>query len=241
MWDIGITTSLVLHGCCDIILLVLCLLELGGKAGWWPHLEGTQTEQSWKKKERRNYSWLICCIFSLLQRRKLSALTCWLKYSVPLSAGNGADSFPQLPDLHFLVFPAQTGLLLMIFLSSALFALVLDCSSPLSHVWASPCTLPPLLVPLLLPCRALWHSHHSSVPSSQGFWLPINLSFQLSPLSQHCMNMAMLQERRVPAPRAAFLLPFPSLGSRPACLCTSWVSSHLTAAVYRRNCSFLLF
>lgn len=28
-------------------------LELGGKAGWWPDLEGTQTEQGWKKGEEK--------------------------------------------------------------------------------------------------------------------------------------------------------------------------------------------
>lgn len=32
-------------------------------------------------------------------------------------------------------------------------------------------------------CQHCWHGHQSSVPLSQGFWLTINLSSQLSPLS----------------------------------------------------------
>lgn len=94
----------------------------------------------------------------------------------------------------------------MTFSSSALFALVLNCSSPFFCVSEH---LPVHTTPGACAghCQRCWHGHQSPVPLSEGSWLPINLSSRWAP-AQHCINMAMLlRERRVPAPRAALLLP----------------------------------
>lgn len=102
----------------------------------------------------------------------------------------------------------------MIFLSSALFALVLNCSSPLFRVSEH---LPAHAAPAARAghCQPCWHGHQSSVPLSEGFWLPINLSSRPSPLSialiwQSCCRTACSSSQGCTPPSH----PFPGL---PVC------------------------
>lgn len=149
---------------------------------------------------------------------RLFSITTWLTFLSVSSSGRAAanDSFElstlcPCPELLFTFIPC---------------------------VWASPCTLP-LLVPVqgtastagtATGALCLCHRASGSQLICHLGWAPLStvLIWQCC-----CRNGVFL----LPGPHSSF----PSRGSRPACLCTSWVSSHLTAAVYRRNCSFLLF